>query len=760
MTPFAVEISSSISRFVTHKASIEALSNSEQLTKKLFEYMQYLYPAAVMDEKEHFLCFSKLHHKHSQKKSTDSIEEWIEYVPIFIENDYHALEKSEMLIFQNEKIALSSRLFEDADTTYSLHLDYQKSKLYLKKEDKNDARVREADEAFTKKMEVLKEKLQTHPDIKNGFVIFVSNNSYYWDKEVSVGYQSLLRGCHCDKLTIIPDPYKSANGESPCCQIVWKKTRYDDVRCCIGTYDNFFHSHEFPCSIELQKKSVSFTSEYKALMPQGGQKKALHKTLSSKFYSMLRPERFIPSSKKTFGDWENDFMNDYSRLMMSPAVRRMKDKTQVFTMDDSDFVRTRLTHSLEVANIAKLIGLGVEYELSQKKLFGKLLFPNIYELHIPQILEVVGLIHDIGNPPYGHFGEKTIQNYFRHPELMPKSVRRMFDSLTPQQKADFQNFDGNVQGFRILCHLGLSSDCTSFNLNKVILSSMIKYPYNSIDGNKSQEKDHRKSKFGYFFAEEQSYENICSALNLEQGQRHPLAYILEAADDITYIGDDIEDGWKLAYITTQEIVNQIEKLQTEHIKEIFEGQWSELKNRLLSSNKIIVANAIQSMRIRLQRFMVRKVITVFCDKLPDIIKNDLDNDKQELFNHDETLTAIHDIFWRPLVQKCYDGIHVTQLQGERVLSSLLNLYLEAISDTSLIKWKDLDDGKRKEICLDNMIKSGMLFETISDNYRDDLSPIGQFIPQDAYGKIMLITDHISGMTDTFAYNKYHELCAD
>lgn len=474
---------------------------------------------------------------------------------------------------------------------------------------------------------------------------------------------------------------------------------------------------------------------------------------------MLKPERFVPSSKKTFDVWETDFLNDYSRLMMSPAVRRMKDKTQVFTMDDSDFVRTRLTHSLEVANIAKLIGLGVEHELSKQMMFGKNLFPNIKEKYIPQILEVAGLIHDIGNPPYGHFGEKTIQNYFRHPERMSKNVRKMFNSLTPQQKADFRNFDGNVQGLRVLCHLGLSSDCTSFNLNKVILATMIKYPFSSIEGNVENTKDHRKSKFGYFFAEERSYENICTALNLKEGQRHPLAYILEAADDITYIGDDIEDGWKLGYISKNEIADQIDKLGVERTMAIFGTKWEELKIRLLSTNKITEENAMLSIRIRLQRFMLEKIIDVFSKNIKAIIKNELDDDRQELFQYDDALMAIHDTFWKPLVQKCYDGIHMTQLKGERVLTSLLNVYLEAVADPDFIKWKECKDGK-SEISLNNMSKSGMLFETISENYRDDLAPIGQYIPQDAYGRIMLVTDHIAGMTDTFAYSLYHELCVD
>lgn len=759
MTPFATEISNSISRYVTHKASSNILSDKKQLTKNLYEYMQKLYPLSVIDEANNFMCFSSLHHKSSSKKSVNSIEEWVEYVPVYLICDYSNAGKK--IVFQDKKyIDLKSSFFENEVTRYTLHLDYQQSQLYLLQEDKDEARIRKSDEEFNNKMSSLRNDLQSHTDIKNGFVVFVSNNSFYWDTLSLVNIKSPLKGCTCNKLTLIPEEYKSAIDDTVCCQVVWKETRDKDIKCCIGTFDSFFDSEDYPCSIKLKAKSGSFSTKYNSLSIKNGiPKSKKNLTLQDLFYGMLKPERFVPSSKKTFDVWETDFLNDYSRLMMSPAVRRMKDKTQVFTMDDSDFVRTRLTHSLEVANIAKLIGLGVEHELSKQMMFGKNLFPNIKDKYIPQILEVAGLIHDIGNPPYGHFGEKTIQNYFRHPERMSKNVRKMFNSLTPQQKADFRNFDGNVQGLRVLCHLGLSSDCTSFNLNKVIIATMIKYPFSSIEGNVENTKDHRKSKFGYFFAEERSYENICTALNLKEGQRHPLAYILEAADDITYIGDDIEDGWKLGYISKNEIVDQIDKLGVEKTMAIFGTKWEELKIRLLSTNKITEENAMLSIRIRLQRFMLERIIDVFSKNIKAIIKNELDDDRQELFQYDDALMAIHDTFWKPLVQKCYDGIHMTQLKGERVLTSLLNVYLEAVADPDFIKWKECKDGK-SEISLNNMSKSGMLFETISENYRDDLAPIGQYIPQDAYGRIMLVTDHIAGMTDTFAYSMYHELCVD
>ena len=757
MTPFATEISNSIARFMSHKAEKEILSDADKLITALADYMNCLYPSVRKNKKEKLICFAKDHKKCQNAKCQNDVEEWTEYVPVYIVVDYEEPAKDNIIRSRNMKFRISKKILTEDDTTYMLHIDYQRSNICLIKEVIEEDRTTKGQLSFWAAMHKLENQLTNYTDIKNGFVVFISNNYNYVENG---NIEGLLKCTNFDKISLLPRQRIDEIGEISPCQLIWKQTRDKEFNCCVGTFDGYFNSTTYPCVLSLRKETSSFNhkfsllektvSEYKPYKAEEERPDYIHL-----FYQMLKQERLITSRKKTFGEWENPYLNDYSRIMMSPAVRRMKDKTQVFTMDDSDFVRSRLTHSLEVANIAKLIGLGIEHQLLSKD---EKQFKDIRQYNIPNILEVAGLIHDIGNPPYGHFGEKTIQNFFRNRDAMSPRVKKLIDQLDPQQKADFENFDGNVQGFRILCHLGLSSDCTSFNLDKVVLSTMVKYPFNSLDGNKRKESvDHRKSKFGYFAKEEHLFEKICKSLHLVPGQRHPLAYLLEAADDITYIGDDIEDGWKLGYITARDIVKACEKLDQDLRKKIFNERWDRISDRLLSTNSIIVANAIQSMRISLQRYMIHQIIDVFCERIADIVLNQLPEDKQELFDLDRTLKDIHDVYWHPLVQKCYDGIHITQLRGERVLTSLLNVYLEAVADESIVQWEKNCDGAI-EIKMDNSSKSGMLFETISDNYRDDSAPLGQFIPQDAYGKIMLVTDYIAGMTDSFAYNRYHELC--
>lgn len=207
--------------------------------------------------------------------------------------------------------------------------------------------------------------------------------------------------------------------------------------------------------------------------------------MSANLIKMISPIRFRDSRiVPDKSDGRNPFDSDYSRIMLSSHLRRLQDKAQVFPLEKSDFIRTRLTHSLEVSCFARGLGLGVEKYLLNKGII------STKELgYIPKILEVAGLIHDVGNPPFGHFGEEIIKSYFRQLDSRSANpnVKKAFERLKQEEKADFLNFDGNVQGFRILRKLGLAKDNDSYNLTMPVLATIIKYPYSSIEGNKKGE---------------------------------------------------------------------------------------------------------------------------------------------------------------------------------------------------------------------------------------------------------------------------------
>jgi dGTPase len=377
---------------------------------------------------------------------------------------------------------------------------------------------------------------------------------------------------------------------------------------------------------------------------------------------------------------------------------------------------------LEVAHFAKGLGLGVEkYLLQQEKIGDK------EKGFIPSILEVAGLIHDIGNPPFGHFGEQVIQDYFRHLSKK-KKIKEKFDSLSKKQQGDFRNFDGNVQGFRILRKLGL----IPYNLTMPTLATIIKYPYSSTSGNEKNGKYSQK-KFGYFDSEETDYNQIINKLGLQQGQRHPLTYLLEAADDIAYSVSDIEDGHKLGIITLDKIKKAFTKNNCgEELQDVEQYE----------SNMDLY---IYWLRIKKQSKMLIECTNTFNQNFDDILKGVFDKDLIKASNAGNIRSAFEDL---SLCNFSNREVLKHELLGQEVISFLLNLFYGALFSNNILNEDEKLNRKSKEY---------KIYSLISDNYKKLACGEGEEFPTDNYKKFMLITDYISGMTDSFALNLYKEL---
>ena len=454
--------------------------------------------------------------------------------------------------------------------------------------------------------------------------------------------------------------------------------------------------------------------------------------MRANFIKMISPIRFRESSvKKDPTDGRNPFDSDYSRIVLSSHFRRLQDKAQVFPLERSDFIRTRLTHSLEVACFARGLGLGVEKHLLKKKIITETEIG-----YIPTILEVAGLIHDIGNPPFGHFGEEIIKSYFQKIKSFSDDnlIKNAFDSLTDEQQADFLNFDGNVQGFRILRKLGLAHDNFSYNLTMPILATIIKYPYSSLEGNKkmSDGGKYSQKKYGYFTSEKEDYNRIIETLGLKGKTRHPLTFLLEAADDIAYSVSDIEDGHKLGIIT----LDRIKRTFSTHY---CPGELVGLKK--YESNMDLY---VRLLRIKCQSKMLIKTTKEYNRRINEIIEGDFDS---EILKVSEA-SKLRDVF-KELSVYNFSNIKVLkcELLGQEVLSYLLNTFYNALFS--------------KEICLNGKLnrksKEFKIYSLISKNYIDKACNEGEEFPTDNYKKFMLITDYVSGMTDTYALNLYQEL---
>ena len=269
---------------------------------------------------------------------------------------------------------------------------------------------------------------------------------------------------------------------------------------------------------------------------------------SVKWEQLLSPQRSRESSRK-YGrstDLRSEFEKDYHRIIGSASFRRLQDKTQVFPLDKSDFIRTRLTHSLEVSSLAKSLGQNIgENILAYKK--DPEFTPQMKE-DICNILQCAGLIHDIGNPPFGHFGETAIREWFRRNlSKLTFHGKLIEDVLTEQMKEDFYHFEGNAQALRLVTKLHYLVDEHGMNLTYALLNTIIKYPVSSLEINEKS-GNIREKKMGYYYADTDVFRRITSATGAGNC-RHPLTYILEAADDLAYKTADIEDAFVKGFIT-------------------------------------------------------------------------------------------------------------------------------------------------------------------------------------------------------------------
>ncbi len=287
-------------------------------------------------------------------------------------------------------------------------------------------------------------------------------------------------------------------------------------------------------------------------------------------------------------DPRNEFQKDYHRIIGSASFRRLQDKTQVFPLDKSDFVRTRLTHSYEVSSFAKSLG--------------QMIFQNII-IHrncedideevkdkICNVLECTGLIHDIGNPPFGHFGEDSIRDWFtRNLNKLEFKGQKIDEVLTEQMLGDFYHFEGNAQAVRLLTKLHFLIDKNGMNLNYTLLNAIIKYPVSSVQINKNS-GDIKDKKMGYYYAEEGIFNAVTNSTGAI-GCRHPLAFILEAADDIAYKTADIEDAVKKGFISYQQLLFELKNVYTN--KCVDDGEKKEY-NRAVEKLELYYNKAIEN----------------------------------------------------------------------------------------------------------------------------------------------------------------------
>lgn len=451
-----------------------------------------------------------------------------------------------------------------------------------------------------------------------------------------------------------------------------------------------------------------------------------------KWNKLLCEKRFKQSSNEAYEfDERNEFDKDYSRIISSSSFRRLQDKTQVYPLKRGDFVRTRLTHSLEVSHIASSIGKSIEKYLQRG------------DQKISSLLSVTGLIHDLGNPPFGHSGEYIIQDFFK--EYLKKSG---YDNiLTNIQKEDLLCFDGNVQTFRILRKLQYLGDKDSYNLTYATLATIMKYPTNSVEGNKKDKGKLIERKFGYFDSEKSDYDKIFEEMGIK-GKRHPITFLLEAADDIAYCVADIEDGVQKKFITLQDLKNMLKKIgrKSLEVQELLEKiKEYEEKNKEIENSSLFEKIVVQKIKIYIQGKMIQEVIKSFIKNEEFILNGDFNKELLDDGAYKEIKDGLKNLAKNKIFQSKERVF--TDILAAKVLRKLLNIFIEGMID-----WLNNEE----EASLTSRNIRVLISENYIINYESELKECKNK-GDEIYTTLKLCIDFISGMTDQFAVDLYKKL---
>lgn len=455
------------------------------------------------------------------------------------------------------------------------------------------------------------------------------------------------------------------------------------------------------------------------------------------------------STSAVSADPRNEFQKDYHRIIGSASFRRLQDKTQVFPLDRGDFVRTRLTHSLEVSSFAKSLGQMIFRNILQYKKDSELQESDIEK--ICSILECAGLVHDIGNPPFGHFGEDYVRDWFRR--NLPKMEfdgKKLDELLTPQMMGDLCNFEGNAQALRLLTKLHFLVDGNGMNLTYPLLNTIIKYPVPSTGINKKS-GNIKDKKMGYYYADREIFEDIVSSTGAVDC-RHPLAFILEAADDIAYKTADTEDAVKKGFISYSQLLYELkntymdkcadegEREEYRRAVEKLESYYAQALENGLSSPE---QNAVQRWIIYVQGVLLRCAAYGFTSNYSAIMEGTFPKEIIAVSHGNALAYALGDMAYRFVFKS--KEIYKLEVAAGEIYEFLLDKFTRAAV---------LYDTELESSAIEQRV-----MRLISENYirAYKVSAEGKSEAEKLYLRLMLVTDYICGMTDGYARKLYREL---
>jgi dGTPase len=434
---------------------------------------------------------------------------------------------------------------------------------------------------------------------------------------------------------------------------------------------------------------------------------------------LLSSSRLVENAANIPDSGRTAFEKDFDKIIFSSSFRRLKDKTQVFSLVNNDYIRSRLIHSLEASCVGRTLGTLVGKEIIKRHLKELKYFEA---RDFGDIVAAACLAHDIGNPPFGHAGEDAIKEWFKLPKTDP-----VLSLLLPGQQEDFKSFEGNAQGFRILTKLQKRPNFRGVQFTCATLATFTKYPreaginsnlfnqYNSIEGNKSTKKH------GFFQDEKELFAQIAKEVgllrrdeNLAWWCRHPLVFLVEAADDICYHIVDLEDGFRMGYIAYEDARMLLSDIL---VGENLDGLGCDKKENI----KYLRAKAIHK--------LITEVKQVFLDYENEFLLGNIDSPLTAKIQSGNKLKQIIDITRNQVYEAC--EVLEVKVAGYEVLGGLLEAFITAI--------------------INNDLSKSYLIKKLIPNF-NELDE-----QEDIYRGILKVTDYVSGMTDSYAVSLFKKI---
>lgn len=508
---------------------------------------------------------------------------------------------------------------------------------------------------------------------------------------------------------------------------------------------------------------------------------------SKNYFSYERIRDSKTDKRREAGDLTSDLRSpiesDYGRLVFSSAFRRLHDKTQVFPLTNNDNIHSRLTHSMEVASVGRSFALKICGDEEIAARFKSNASDVQFWKNVTSLMEVICLAHDIGNPSLGHFGETAIQNYFfdlfahlekdlnkgntsnciirsemerlgfEREDDIPEVLKNDFKSFVCGKNKiyyDYTQFDGNAEGFRIITKLQFLNDLFGLNLTSASLAASVKYP-NVARKIKKTEEGYRISlgKHGVFFTEKDYLDRVMKECGIERINdfaycRHPLSYLMEAADTICYLLMDLEDAISKGWLTYYDVTAMLKG--TSQGDAVVRRAGNHFNENDPDKKKVV------QLRTELLATLVNNCFVIFKKNLDEIVAGNYN--KELVFDEESTLGELLQSFSRAKVYS-HKEIEALELTGSSVITGLFDYYVKYLFHREQAYRMHAKHTLSKAVFM-TTLQEHLLYNNSQEPAWDVYDG---FDPKDLTfeEKLRIIRDHVACMTDKYAVEQFRKL---